>query len=641
MASEVTPVQKVIQMMTEMGAKGKAEMEAEAAAYEEYDSFCVKTGRAKGFSIARAERDMEKLSADIQKADADAERLGREVADLDAQIADWKAELKKATEVRSKGNSDFQTLHDDYSESINALVRAQAELAKVNTNYGATVLAQLSSIRTVPASLSPELRSFLQMSQMPTAPTGDAYQFQSGNVVKMLEELQQKFEDERKTIEKDEANAKHAFEMTSIDLTDAIEAATEERDNKMAEKAQRTEDSAEAQGNLADTTHARDEDKKYLAELTATCEQKANDFAARQALRKEELEVLAKAIEIIGGKAVSGAADKHLPALMQKGTSLSQFLESSSNKALQARIAEFLKGRAEDMHSRALALVASQVAADHFGKVRTMISDLITRLENEAAEEADHKAWCDKELNENKHTRDAKTKSVNSLTATKEKLQAQIQKLTENIADLTAEVADLDAAVAKATDQRNKEHAKNTETIADAKAAIPAVEEALKILKEFYAKASTATSLAQGFADDAPATFDTPYRGMGDSNKGVVGMLEVIHSDFTRLEADTTSGEAAAQSAFDQFSATSAEDRAALALDIKTKGKEKTTKEGDLQETIETLTATQKELDAANKYYDELKGACLEAGVDYAERVAQREAEINSLNEALNILNAQ
>ena len=33
------------------------------------------------------------------------------------------------------------------------------------------------------------------------------------------------------------------------------------------------------------------EDEKYLADLVAQCEQKSNDFASRQQLRAEELEV--------------------------------------------------------------------------------------------------------------------------------------------------------------------------------------------------------------------------------------------------------------------------------------------------------------------------------------------------------------
>merc|ERR1719181_2323531 len=97
----------------------------------------------------------------------------------------------------------------------------------------------------------------------------------------------------------------------------AIEASTEERDTKAQRKAARVSSSASDSGDLSETQATRDEDDKYLAELTALCQQKASDFDARQTLRGEELEALQKAIDIIAGGAVAGSASKHLPKLLQ------------------------------------------------------------------------------------------------------------------------------------------------------------------------------------------------------------------------------------------------------------------------------------------------------------------------------------
>merc|ERR1711865_1029156 len=108
-----------------------------------------------------------------------------------------------------------------------------------------------------------------------------------------------------------------------------------------------------------------------------------------------------------------------------------------------------------------------------------------------------------------------------------------------DIASLTQAIADLDAAMATATDLRHGEKAKNIETIADSKEAQTAVAQALAVLKDFYAKAATATSFVQGRED--PTIFESEYKGMQNSKGGVVGMLEVIESDFARLEADTKS----------------------------------------------------------------------------------------------------
>merc|ERR1719291_810346 len=170
----------------------------------------------------------------------------------------------------------------------------------------------------------------------------------------------------------------------------------------------------------------------------------------------------------------------------------------------------------------------------------------------EANEEAEHKGWCDTELSTNEQTRKEKTEAVETLHAEIDQLEASIQKLTEQIKELTKAVAALDAAMAKATKLRQEEKAKNEQTMADAAAAQTAVAQALTVLKDFYAKAGDATALLQQ-QPSAPAIFDSPYKGLQSENGGVVGMLEVIESDFARLEAETTAAEATAQKEYDTF----------------------------------------------------------------------------------------
>merc|ERR1712100_53506 len=113
-------------------------------------------------------------------------------------------------------------------------------------------------------------------------------------------------------------------------------------------------------------------------------------------------------------------------------------------------------------------------------------------------------------------------------------------------------MGEIDKAVAEATKIREEEKAKNTETIKDAQDAQTAVAQALTVLKEFYAKAAEATALVQQ-QPEAPEIFDKPYKGMQGENGGVVGMLEVIESDFARLEAETKAAEKTAQTEYDEF----------------------------------------------------------------------------------------
>merc|ERR1719281_1350828 len=221
-------------------------------------------------------------------------------------------------------------------------------------------------------------------------------------------------------------------------------------------------------------------------------------------------------------------------------------------------VAKYLQDQASTLDSRVLSALAERVTADPFKKVRKMIQDLITKLMEEAAEEADHKAWCDTELAANEQTRKEKTDQVEMLHAEIDELTAEITKLAQEITELTEAIAAIDAAVKKATALREEEKAKNAETIKDSKEAQDAVQKALEILKDFYAKAAEATALVQ-----APEIFDSPYKGNQAGAGGVIGMLEVILSDFERLQAETEAAEEQSQKEYDEFMADSEADKAA------------------------------------------------------------------------------
>lgn len=217
-----------------------------------------------------------------------------------------------------------------------------------------------------------------------------------------------------------------------------------------------------------------------------------------------------------------------------------------------------------------------------------------------------------------------------------DELEANIAKLGEEVVQLSEAVAELDTGMAEATKLRGEEKTENAATVTDAQEAQVAVAQALTVLKEFYANAAEATAFVQ-----QPEIFDTPYKGMQAENGGVVGMLEVIESDFARLEAETKAEEVSAQKEYDEFMTTSEVDKAAKTKDIEIKQNQKEEDEKALHQAKVDLEGTQKELDAALQYFDKLKPSCVDADVSYEDRVERRKDEIESLQEALKILNGE
>merc|ERR1719456_1679486 len=125
---------------------------------------------------------------------------------------------------------------------------------------------------------------------------------------------------------------------------------------------------------------------------------------------------------------------------------------------------------------------------------------------------------------------------------------------------------------------------------------------------------------------------------MGAESGGIVGMLEVIESDFARLQTDTEAAEDEANNEYRTFMADSKEDKGLKESEMDHKQNKRTTTEELLVSTKRSLEQTQSELDAALKYYDKLRPDCVDSGITYEERVKRRKEEIESLQDAYKIL---
>jgi hypothetical protein len=640
-ATEVTPIQKVLTLMEEMKAKGIKEKQDEETRFSAFSQWCTNTKASKTDEIDAGNMKMESLKAGIEKARVLIEKLTDRILELEEDVGRWKKDQTSASTVREAERADFTATVTDYTESIDAVDGAINVLRKQTQDKAQAALIQVRSLKLVPAASKKVITSFLQ--QDPelayAAPEANAYENQSGGVIEMLEKLKDEFSTKKTDLEKEELGAQQAFEQIFQQLADNIENAEFEINKKTKHRAETQENKAQMEGDLAQTTADRDEDQKYLDDTTALCTQKTADFESRQKLRAGELEAISKAIEIIGSQAVAGSGDKHLPALLQihnKGA-LAQ-LRSNQMSPAQEKVVSFLNEQARKSGSRLLSELALSAQANPFGKVKKMIKDLIVKLMEEGTSETEHKGWCDTELTTNKQTRDKKTSEVNELESNIEDLTATIAQLTQDIADLAAAVKELDENMAKETEERNTAKAQNTQTIKDAKAAQVAVEEAMAVLKDFYAKSASATAFTQQPASDAPETFDKPYTGLLPEGGSVVDFLEVILTDFSRLESETTASEAEEEDEYKTFMFESKKDKALKENESKLKSGTKTDKESALQQANEDLKVTKEQLDKALEYYEKLKPTCVDSGITYEERVKRREEEIVSLQEALKIL---
>merc|ERR1719171_2451314 len=229
-------------------------------------------------------------------------------------------------------------------------------------------------------------------------------------------------------------------------------------------------------------------------------------------------------------------------------------------------------------------------------------------------------------------------KDLNEALASNEAIR---DTLDEEITKLTSEIEALEASLEKVTKERNEESAENEVTIKEAEEGQEAIEEALDMLSKFYKTAAKNTVLmetgeSQTQMPDMPdAGFDGAYTGGQSGAKGILGMMEVIRDDFARTVKTTEAAEKAAAKDFMEF-------ETETKMSLATKTNTKTAKEQELAETrVEidedntSMVDEQKLLDKALQELIELQPACVPKVESYAERVAKREQEIQSLKKAL------
>jgi len=642
--SDVTPLQKLLQMLDDMIAKGKVEKQAEQVEFAKFDEWCDGVIKEKEKSISDAAIQIEELEATIQKETTDAAVLAEEIKALETKIAKAEAELDSATAVRGKEKADYDAEHKDLSESIDACERAISVLIARGADVPQS-LAQVQASRLIPAEAKAVLKSFLSLSTDETmgAPEANAYEFQSGGVVSLLEKLLKGFKEQLLVVEKEEMAAKGSFEVLKQQLTDDVAFDNKEVAQKTERKAAALELAASSKADLATTTASKTEDEKVLAETKGECASRSEEYEKNQVTRAEEIQAIEAAVGILSSGSVKGNADTYLPTFLQvHSTSL---VQGSTHWSPAARhlVVEMLQARARASGSRALALVAEHAAADPFAKVKKMIKDLIVKLMEQTNAEADEHAYCTTELATNKETRENKQEEVEELTSTIEQLTAESAKLSSEITELSDAIAEIKASQAEATKIRQEEKAENTKTVADAKEAILAVEKATQILKDFYSSAKEGALLqgGQGLRAEMKQAEHVPYKGMQATSGGIFGMLEVVLSDFSRLEAQTSHDESAAAAAYEKFMNEADENVAVKTAEVEHKTQSRALADEKNAASKKELGLTQEELDKAMDYYDKLKEQCVDTGLSYEDRKKAREEEIQSLKEALAILQQQ
>merc|ERR1719316_646204 len=464
------------------------------------------------------------------------------------------------------------------------------------------------------------------------APDPAAYKSKSGGIVDQMSDILDKSEAQLAEARKKETEAKHNYELMKLGLTDAIAFANKELDKSKKRKAEAQEVKAIAEGNLETTTKDLAEDVARLGDIHHSCMGKAEDFEIETASRAEELKALATAKKILTD--MTGGATSQSYGLEQ-----TSFLQVSARTRARSQdgagtdATRLIRRLARKHNSIALEQLADRIAAqirlggsngdDPFAKVKGMIETMIEKLLEEAEAEAKQKAYCDKEMSETETAKSDKEDEIADLTAKIDKMSSESKALKEETAILSKELADLAKSQMEMEKLRQEEKATFEENKAEMEQGIEGVKLALKVLRDYYAKEEKGHDAGEG------------------AGAGIIGMLEVVESDFSKGLEELISAE---ESAVAEYEKTTQENKVAKATkeqDLKYKTMEFKALDKAASEATADKAGVQTELDSVLDYYEKLKPVCISKPEPYEERKKRREEEIEGLKNALSILEGE
>jgi len=641
-ASQANPIEKILEMIGDLQAKIIGEGQVAQKEYDEYAEWCEDKSKSLGFEIKTGKAEVEDLTATIASESATIDAESAKIEDLSNDIKSGEADLAAATKIREKENADFQAEEKELTTVIDMLERATSILSKEMAG-GASML-QLQNTKSVTDALgvlvqasalgsadASRLTALVQTEQDSSdeeagAPAAAVYESKSGGIVGTLEGLSEKAEGQLDKARKEESTAAQNYEMLKQSLTDEVKFANSDMDKAKKGQSEAQEKKANAEGDLEVTSKDLAEAQKSKSTLHQDCMAAAEEFELSTKSRGEELGALATAKKVIQ-ESTGGATGQSY------GLNQMSFMQVSSGAELaKVEAVRFVRDLARKSKSPALAQLASRMSSavklgaasgeDPFAKVKGLINEMVATLESEAEEDATQKAYCDKEMSETTAKKDDLTAESDKLSTKIAQDKASSAKLKGEVATLQNELAGMAKAKAEADKLRADENASYKTNSAEMSQGITGVQTALKVLKEYYAQ-------------------DASHGSSGGAGSGIIGLLEVCESDFTKGLTEMTAAEETAAAGYEAYVKEDQVANVQKSADVKFKTKEAAGLDKAVAEVSTDLATVTDELTAVLSGLDKLKEMCVAKPEPYAERKARRESEISGLKEALTILEGE
>jgi hypothetical protein len=640
------PIRKVVGMLQDMQKTVEAEGEKEKELFDKFMCYCNNGAGSLDASIQAASSQVEALTGKIETDTAQRSQSQQDIGQHKTDGAAAQTTIKESTAMREKEASEFAASSGEMKANIAAMTGALDALKKglsaslLQTSVGQTLKSLLEHSPAVPDAERSTLLSFLE--------TGEGG---SDQIVGVVAQMKETMEADLKETTASEQEAKASFESLVASKTKEVAAAQKAVEEKTVRVGELAVSVAQGKADLEDTQGSLEEDKKFKANLAASCATKSEEWDKRSKLRAEEVQAISETVEMLNGDDALELFKKTLP-------SASAFLQlSTSTRAQQRRAASLLRkvmimDPAHSMNLRTMLLMLKSHNAG-FETVVKMIDNMVATNAKEQKDDDEKRDFCNAEILKTQDHEHALKGSISDLSADLEEKEDAVATLASEIKALQQGIADLDKSVVEATEQRKDEHAEFLSTSAANQAALELIKMATNRMNKFYQpslyKAPPTTTVADspyGFVQIAlhradpgapPATFEGDYK-KSEGSTNIISMMNQMSKD---VEMDIQEGkhdEESAQKDYERAmndAATKRSDDSKLMVE---KNGAKADEQTNAQAVRSERATKRDQLNIAqDKLYD-LHVDCNHVLTNYDESKANRAKEDDMLNQAKSVL---
>jgi predicted nucleic acid-binding Zn-ribbon protein len=693
-----SPVTQVVELIKELQAKIVSDGENEQKVYDKFACWCEKTTDRKAKSIEQAKVDIARLGNEVLSLKGKVATLAAEIAKLQKHIKENESAQAKATSIRQKENSDFQQEKAEMEQTLNALERAVKVLSGAGTAAGQALLQMNSQDKAT-------IEAALEMSDVHNKHValirqllkgGASYAPQSSTVQGILKDMYTTFATNLEENTQQEFTSQTAFEKKIALLQEELAAMQATVLKKQAQKAEAAKLLADTQQSLEDTTNQMNDDAEFFDLTKKNCKAKSDEWSERTRARTEELDGIAKALEILTSDEARALFDKAIKPGMETGMAsnrqvgaknradkydgqpgkdvadferrtetagvTSMFIQTDMEKrGINRAIAAISKVAAANKSLKLAALAVQMRKAGHFDKVIKAIDDMISTLGEEAQDDITKRDACKlkthtktEEKSVLEHKIERNTLKIEKLTFKKEKLQENIEFTVEAIKQTSDDLKSMKA-------DREAENAAFLQAKEDDENAVTLLTNALAHLSSYIDNNGGVGELQSGrqaglsfvqikehvqasepeFEISEDQASEANFKG-ADSNKqeskGIISILTMLKEDLNDEIANGVKAEEASEKMYQENKAAAEKLRQALREKKTNTEGEKADTEDEIDSTEELKKTNEASLDAKIEELAVLKPGCDWMLANFEKRAEFRVSESEGLAQAKAIL---